>query len=113
MRSPLGATDFGLAAFTPAAFNYAGRGLIKAVAAQVREKRDYEGNEIVASNIAYAKGLRRLEDLAGKSVAITRLGSRFHYQLAQIASAKKFDFKSIMLKPLQIDRRDGARGRHQ
>ena len=34
-----GTTDFGLAGFTPAAFNAGGKGLIKAIAAQVREKR--------------------------------------------------------------------------
>jgi len=96
-----GATDFGLAAFTPAAFDYAGRGLIKAVAAQVREKRDFEGNEIVASNMAFAKGLRRPDDLAGKSVAINWLGSAFHFQVGQIARVKKFAFSSITLKPLQ------------
>src|SRR6185312_4300500 len=55
-----GAVEFGLAAFTTEAFNY-----------------------------------------AGKSVAITYLGSPFHYQLAQIARAKKFDFASITLKPMQ------------
>jgi NitT/TauT family transport system substrate-binding protein len=54
-----GATDFGLAGFTPAAFNFAGKGLIKAVAAQVREKRYYEGTEIVASNIGFNKGLHK------------------------------------------------------
>src|SRR5689334_25304856 len=37
-----GATDLGLARFTPAAFDAAGKGLIKAIAAQAREKRDYE-----------------------------------------------------------------------
>jgi len=97
----LGAADFGLATFTPSAFSHAGHGLIKAVAAQVSEKRGYEGNMIVASNMAYAKGLRKAENLAGKSVAISQLGSVYHYQLAQIANAKNFDFKSIVLKPLQ------------
>jgi len=97
----LGATDFGLAAFTPAAFNYAGRGLIKAVAAQVREKKDFEGSEIVASNMAYAKGLRKLDDLAGKSIAITQIGSAHHYEVGQIARLKKFDFAGVTLKPLQ------------
>lgn len=33
-----GTTDFGLAAFTPAAFNLAGKELIKAIAGQAREK---------------------------------------------------------------------------
>src|SRR5580765_2828841 len=42
-----GTTDFGLAGFTPTAFNFAGKGLIKAIAAQAREKRDYEGTELI------------------------------------------------------------------
>lgn len=96
-----GATDLGLAAFTPAAFNHAGRGTIKMIAAQVREKRDYEGNELVASPIAHANGLRTFEALANKVIAIDKLGSPFHYQLAQIARLKKFDFKSMTLKPMQ------------
>ena len=35
-----GSADFGLTEFTPTAFNLAGQGAIKAVAAQAREKRD-------------------------------------------------------------------------
>ena len=96
-----GATDLGLAAFTPAAFNHAGRGTIKAIAAQVREKRDYEGNELIASTTAYANGLRSFEGLANRVVAIDKLGSPFHYQLGQIARIKKFDFKGMTLKPMQ------------
>jgi len=96
----LGATDFGLTEFTATAFNLAGKGAIKAIAAQVREKRDYEGNEVVTSNGAYSKGLHKLEDLADKSVAISQLGSSFHYQLGQIARAKRFDLAGILLKPL-------------
>jgi NitT/TauT family transport system substrate-binding protein len=96
-----GATDFGVAEFTGAAFNLAGKGAIKAIAAQVREKRDFEGNEIVASNAAYAKGLRKPEQLAGKSLAITELGSVFHFQIGQIAAAKGFDVASVTLKPVQ------------
>lgn len=97
----LGATDFGLAGFTPTAFNHAGSGRIKAVAARVREKREYEGNELVASTTAYAHGLREFENLAAKVVAIDKLGSPLHYQLGQIARIKKFDFKSMTLKPMQ------------
>ena len=55
-----GTTDFGLAGFTPAAFNFAGKGVIKAIAAQTREKRFYEGTEIVASNVGFAKGLQQV-----------------------------------------------------
>jgi NitT/TauT family transport system substrate-binding protein len=96
-----GASEFGLASFTPAAFNYAGRGLIRIVAAQVREKTNSEGNEIVVSNAAFARGVRKFENLANASVAITELGSQFHYQLGQIARIKQFDFASMTLKPMQ------------
>ena len=96
-----GAVDFGLAGFTPQTFNYAGQGFLKLVAAQVQERKGFEGNEVVASNAAWANGLRKMENLADRSVAITVLGSPFHYQLAQIAGAKKFDFNSITIKPLQ------------
>jgi NitT/TauT family transport system substrate-binding protein len=96
-----GAVDFGLAAFTTEAFNYAGQGFFKFVAAQVQERKGFEGNEIVAANAAWANGLRKMDNLSGKSVAITYLGSSFHYQLAQIARAKKFDFGSMILKPMQ------------
>ena len=58
-----GSADLGLTEFTPTAFNLAGQGVIKAVAAQAREKRDYEGAELVASNAAYAKGLRKFDEL--------------------------------------------------
>jgi NitT/TauT family transport system substrate-binding protein len=95
----VGVTDFGLAAFTPDALNYAGRRMMRAVAAQVREKRDYEGNEIVASNLAYAKGVQKLDDLDNTSVAISQ-GSVSHYQLGQIARAKHFDVKTIALRPM-------------
>ncbi|MCF8477923.1 MAG: ABC transporter substrate-binding protein [Pseudolabrys sp.] len=94
-----GGVDFGLAAFTTTAFNYAGRGLIKAIAGQVREKSDYEGNQILVSNAVYSRGLRKPENLKGLSAAIDQVGSLFHYQLAQVARVKGFDPASITLKP--------------
>jgi NitT/TauT family transport system substrate-binding protein len=96
-----GAVDFGLAGFTPQTFDYAGQGFFKLVAAQVQERKGFEGDEVVASNAAWANGLRKMENLADRSVAITVLGSPFHYQLAQIARVKKFDFNSITIKPMQ------------
>jgi len=93
-----GATDLGLAEFTPAAFNFAGRGAIKAIAAQVREKRDYEGNEVMVSNKAYDRGMRKAADIAGTVFAISEIGSTAHFQLGQIARAKGFSLSRITLK---------------
>jgi NitT/TauT family transport system substrate-binding protein len=95
-----GVTDLGLARFTPAAFDAAGKGLIVAIAAQAREKRDYEGNQIIASNIGIQKGLRKFDNLADKTVAVDVLGSTAHYQLMQIARIKHVDPARITVKPL-------------
>jgi NitT/TauT family transport system substrate-binding protein len=95
-----GEADLALAAFSAAAFNLAARGAIKAVAAQVREKHDYEGNEIVVSVTAYARGLHKLGNLPGKAVAVNELGSVFHYQLGRLAEHEHFSLGSLTLKPL-------------
>jgi NitT/TauT family transport system substrate-binding protein len=94
-----GATDFGLAGFTATAFKFAGAGAIKAVAAQVREKADYEGNDIVVSNAAFEHGQRKVENLGTASFATYRLGTTLHYQIGQIARVKKFDIRNVTLKP--------------
>ena len=96
-----GDVDFGLTAFTAGLFNLAGKGGLKVIAAQAKEAKGYEGNAILASNAAWEKGLRRVEDLAGHSLAISQVGSSFHYQIGQIARIKGFDLKSVDLKPLQ------------
>ena len=95
-----GTMDFGLARFTPIALDAAGKGLIKAIAAQAREKRDYEGNQIIASSIGFQKGLRKFDNLADKTIAIDALGSAAHYQLLQIARIKHVDPAHITVKPL-------------
>src|SRR5215510_12711190 len=90
-RLAAGNTDLGLAGFTPTSFNLAGKGLIRAIAAQAREKRFYEGSELVVSNVGFARGLQKFENLVNKSVAIDALGSTAHYQLEQIARVKNID----------------------
>lgn len=96
-----GQSDFALTSFTVTAFNLAGTGAIKMIAAQVRERRDHEGNVVVAANGASRAGLHAFQDLANKSVAITSFGSVYHYQIGQIARLKKFELSSVTVKPLQ------------
>ncbi len=96
----LGAADLALTAFSATAFSLAASGKIKAIAAQVREWRGYEGNQVIATPDAYRRGLHSLRDLAGKSVALNGLGSVFHYELAQIAQHNGFKFDSQSLKAL-------------
>ena len=96
-----GVTDFALTGFTPAAFNLAGKGMIKAIASRTREKRYYEGTELVVSNTGFSKGLQKFEDIVGRTVAIDALGSVAHYQLEQIARVKKVDIDRVTVKRVQ------------
>ena len=96
-----GDADFGVTAFTAGLFNLAGKGGLKVIAAQAKEAKGYEGNAILASKAAWEKGLRRIDDLKGRSLGITQVGSSFHYQIGQIARIKGFDLDSVALKPLQ------------
>jgi NitT/TauT family transport system substrate-binding protein len=96
-----GVTDFALTGFTPAAFNLAGKGMIKAIASRTREKRYHEGTELVVSNTGFSKGLQKFEDIVGRTVAIDALGSVAHYQLEQIARVKKVDIDRVTVKPVQ------------
>ena len=96
-----GATDFALTGFTPAAFNFAGKGTIKAIAARTREKRYYEGTELVVSNIGFSKGLQKFEDISGKTVAIDALGSHLSLSAGADRTGKKVDMNRVTVKPMQ------------
>jgi len=93
--------DFGITAFTAAFFNLAGKGALKVIAAQSREEPGYDFVAYVASKRAYAAGLRAPRDFAGKTVAVTTVGSSFHYALGMLADKYRFDMASIELRPLQ------------
>ncbi|HET7847924.1 MAG TPA: ABC transporter substrate-binding protein [Pseudolabrys sp.] len=96
-----GTLDFGLADLSAEAFALAGAGAIKLVAAQAREKRAIEGNDLVVSVGAYEGGVHKPGDLRGRSIAITALGSIYHYQVAQIARADRFAITEFRIKPLE------------
>jgi NitT/TauT family transport system substrate-binding protein len=96
-----GDADFGVTAFTGAFFNLAGKGALKVIAAQSREEPGYEFVAYVASDAAFQAGLRTPADLAGKRIAISTLGSSFHYALGQLAEKQGFPLDQLQLRPLQ------------
>jgi NitT/TauT family transport system substrate-binding protein len=96
----IGDVALAVTAFSATAFNLAGQGAITAIAAQAREKPGHEGNVVLASVMAFTRGLRKLPNLAGKVAAITELGSEFHYQLGSIAEHEHFSLGGMTLKPL-------------
>jgi NitT/TauT family transport system substrate-binding protein len=98
-----GAVDFGVAGLTGGFYSLAGQGALKIIAGQTHEVPGFPANTVAASKKAYDAGLKSVKDLPGHSVAITQIGSAFHYDLGLLADKYKFDLKSIRLMPLQTN----------
>jgi NitT/TauT family transport system substrate-binding protein len=96
-----GDIDFGVTAFTAGLYNLAGKGTLKVIGGMSREKAGYPLIGYFASNNAYAAGLRTPKDLAGKRIAVTQVGSSFHYSLGLLADKYGFKLSDIKVLPLQ------------
>ena len=96
-----GDVDFGITAFTAGLYNLAGKGTLKVIGGMSREKAGYPLIGYFASNKAYADGLKTPKDLAGKRVAMTQVGSSFHYSLGLLADKYGFKLSDVKVVPLQ------------
>ncbi len=96
-----GDIDIGVTGLTAGFFNLAGKGALRIVAAQSREEPGYHLDAWVVSKQAYEAGLQSLADLPGHSIAITQVGSTFHYNVGLIADKLHFPLTSLKLVPLQ------------
>src|SRR5438132_10140569 len=96
-----GDIDFGITAFTAGLYNLAGKGTLKVIGGMSREKAGYPLIGYFASNNAYAAGLKTPKDLAGKRVAMTQVGSSFHYSLGLLADKYGFKLSEVKVLPLQ------------
>ncbi|WP_454616217.1 ABC transporter substrate-binding protein [Bradyrhizobium cenepequi] len=96
-----GDVDFGVTAFTAGLYNLAGKGTLKVIGGMSREKAGYPLIGYFASNNAYAAGLKTPKDLAGKRVAVTQVGSSFHYSLGLLADKYGFKLSDVRVVPLQ------------
>jgi NitT/TauT family transport system substrate-binding protein len=96
-----GNVDFGVTAFTAGLYNLAGKGTLKVIGGMSREKAGYPLIGYFASNKAYAAGLKTPKDLAGKRVAVTQVGSSFHYCLGLLADKYGFKLSTIKVLPMQ------------
>ena len=96
-----GDVDFGVTAFTAGLYNLAGKGVLKVIGGMSREKAGYPLIGYFASNNAYASGLKTPKDLAGKRVAVTQVGSSFHYSLGLLADKYGFKLSEVKIVPLQ------------
>src|SRR3978361_948716 len=96
-----GDIDFGVTAFTAGLYNLAGKGTLKVIGGMSREKAGYPLIGYFASNNAYAAGLKTPKDLAGKRIAVTQVGSSFHYSLGLLADKYGFKLSDVKVLPLQ------------
>jgi NitT/TauT family transport system substrate-binding protein len=96
-----GDIDFGITAFTAGLYNLAGKGTLKVIGGMSREKAGYPLIGYFASNNAYAAGLKTPKDIAGKRVAVTQVGSSFHYSLGLLADKYGFKLADVKVLPLQ------------
>jgi NitT/TauT family transport system substrate-binding protein len=96
-----GDIDFGITAFTAGLYNLAGKGTLKVIGGMSRDKPGYPLIGYFASNKAYAAGLTTPKDLAGKRIAVTQVGSSFHYALGLLADKYGFKLADMKIVPLQ------------
>src|SRR5271155_2197925 len=96
-----GDVDFGITAFTAGLYNLAGKGALKVIGGMSREKAGYPLIGYFASNNAYAAGLKTPRDLAGKRIAVTQIGSSFHYSLGLLADKYGFKLSDVKVLPMQ------------
>src|SRR5882762_2352549 len=96
-----GDVDVGITAFTAGLYNLAGKGTLKVIGGMSREKAGYPLIGYFASNNAYAAGLKTPKDLAGGRVAVTQVGSSFHYSRGLLAYKYGFKLADVKVLPLQ------------
>jgi NitT/TauT family transport system substrate-binding protein len=96
-----GDVDVGVTAFTAGLYNLAGKGTLKVIGGMSREKAGYPLIGYFASPKAYEAGLKSPKDLAGKRVAVTQVGSSFHYSLGLLADKYGFKLSDVRIVPLQ------------
>jgi len=96
-----GDIDFGIAGVTGGLMNLAEKDALRIFAGVLHEKKGVHGMMIMASNKAHAAGLTSVSKLPGHSVAMTQVGSTFHYMAARIAEKEGFPLDKLRLIPLQ------------
>jgi len=96
-----GDVDFGVTGLTAGFYNLAAKGAVTMIAAQSRDEPGFELSAYVATNAAYDAGLKKPADLKGKRIAITTVGSTFHYMLGLLGQKHGFTVKELTMVPLQ------------
>lgn len=93
--------DVGATGLTAALYNAMASGLdAKIVADKGREWPGYKLTGIVVSSNAWENGVQKVRDLKGRKVAITQIGSTFHYMIGNILEKNGLSLSDVELVPL-------------
>jgi NitT/TauT family transport system substrate-binding protein len=96
-----GDVDFGVTSLTAGFYNLAGKGALKVIGGMSHEKSGFPLIGYFATEKAYAAGLKTPKDLAGKRIAMTQVGSSFHYSLGLLADKYGLKLSEMKLLPMQ------------
>jgi len=96
-----GSIDFGIAGPSAGFYNLAAQGQVKLIGASGGDSKGFHALEFLASNKAWAAGLKTPHDLPGHSVAITQLGTALHNVIGVLAERDGFPMSAVEVKPLQ------------
>ena len=97
-----GQIDVGATGLTAATYNIVlGGEKLWIVADKGREWPDHRLTAIVVRTDLHDAGLRTVADLKGRRIAVTQLGSTFHYQLGNILEKEGMSLKDVTIVPLQ------------
>jgi NitT/TauT family transport system substrate-binding protein len=90
-----GAIDIAAAGVSAALYNLAGQGGLRIIQGINRDVPGFQAVALLASNRAYDGGLRSFKDLPGHSVALTTIGSTFHYAIGLVEETLGLDAKAV------------------
>jgi NitT/TauT family transport system substrate-binding protein len=96
-----GDVDFGCTGITAAFITLTAQGSLRIIGAGTWEHPGFQSIGFIASNQAYAAGVKSFADLAGHSVAITQRGSPLDHALSRVLDKYHVATSSIRFLPLQ------------
>ena len=96
-----GDIDIGVTAFTAGLFNLAGKGALSIIAGQAREVPGFPLDAFLATAKPNGDAMKKPQDIRGKRIGITQVGSSFHFVSGLIAEKYKFPLSEVTFVPLQ------------
>jgi NitT/TauT family transport system substrate-binding protein len=96
-----GDIDFGTTGLSNPFFVLANSGTLKIIGGDTTEHAGFHGLGFVASNQAYAAGMKSTADFAGHSFGVTQVGSPLEYSLALVLEKHGIALKDVRVIGLQ------------